>query len=83
MAGPELHLNNAISVARLDGVEELQELLLSWLLREVAGEQRQVGVLTGHQSGQPAAGQQELKTSVVLVPDNYLARADNIWSGTR
>ena len=21
--------------------------------------------------------------SVVLVPDNYLARADNIWSGTR
>ena len=24
-----------------------------------------------------------LISSVVLVPDNYLARADNIWSGTR
>ena len=24
-----------------------------------------------------------LTFSVVLVPDNYLARADNIWSGTR
>ena len=31
----------------------------------------------------PTPGLGAILTSDVLVPDNYLARADNIWSGTR